>query len=382
MYNALISEVENMDPELQLNLKRLVKWALYFMMLATIYLVFTYLFPMLGLLASRLPGIILPFVFAVLLALLIEPVVDVFEKYARLKRVWAVLVSLLLVITGFVLVVVAGVTVIIKEMSSLYWLALAYTDRIIGQVMSSVSDIKLFYLQLNLPPQLQNALQDNLQSGLELLQKVLNISIEAMIQAVGKLPGLLIFLAIAAVAAFLITKDRALIRNFVIGSFPESKREQTTRVISDLLKALSGFVKAYSILISITGILTMVSLKIMGVEYAFTLGVMTGLMDVLPIIGPGAVFIPWTLWEFITGHTSMAMGLLFVYVLITVVRQFAEPKIVGDSIGLHPLATLISLYVGLQLGGVAGMIMGPVVVVIFIAFYRAGLLQKWDWRKK
>jgi len=371
-----------MDPELQLNLKRLVKWALYFMMLSTIYLIFTYFFPMLGVIASRLPGIILPFVFAVLLALLIEPIVDVFEKYARLSRVWAVLVSLVLVITGFVLVVVAAVTVIIKEMSSLYWLALSYTDKIIGQVMISVSDIKLFYLQLNLPPQLQTALQDDLQSGLELLQKVLNISIEAMIQAVGKLPGLLIFLAIAAVAAFLITKDRALIRNFVVGSFPESKREQTTRVISDLLKALSGFVKAYSILISITGILTMVSLKIMGVEYAFTLGVLTGLMDVLPIIGPGAVFIPWTLWEFITGHTSMAMGLLFVYVLITVVRQFAEPKIVGDSIGLHPLATLMSLYVGLQLGGVAGMILGPVVVVIFIACYRAGLLQKWDWRNK
>ncbi|NMC28149.1 MAG: AI-2E family transporter, partial [Syntrophomonadaceae bacterium] len=195
-----------MDPELQLNLKRLVKWALYFMMLATVYLVFTYLLPMVGILASRLPGIILPFVFAVLLALLIEPLVDVFEKHARLKRVWAVLVSLLLVITGFVLVVVAAVTVIIKEMSSLYWLALAYTDRIIGQVMISVSDIKLFYLQLNLPPQVQTALQDNLQTGLELLQKVLNVSVEAMIQAAGKLPGLLIFLAIAAVAAFLITK--------------------------------------------------------------------------------------------------------------------------------------------------------------------------------
>ena len=101
----------------------------------------------------------------------------------------------------------------------------------------------------------------------------------------------------------------------------------------------------------------------------------------MPVLGPGLVFVPWIIWEFISGHTGLGVSLLVVYTVISVVRQILEPKIVGDSIGLHPLATLISLYVGLQLGGVVGMILGPVTVVIVIACYRAGLLDKYDWRK-
>jgi len=92
--------------------------------------------------------------------------------------------------------------------------------------------------------------------------------------------------------------------------------------------------------------------------------------------------IPWIIWEFITGHTGMGISLSVVYTIIIVVRQFLEPQIVGDSIGLHPLATLLSLYVGLQIGGITGMILGPVLVVIIIASYRAGLLERFDWRER
>jgi sporulation integral membrane protein YtvI len=149
-----------------------------------------------------------------------------------------------------------------------------------------------------------------------------------------------------------------------------------------LLKALNGFFRAYSILITITAIITLISLKILGVKYAFTLGITVGIMDILPVFGPGAIMVPWIVWEFMTGNTGMGVSLTVVYGLISVVRQFLEPQIVGDSIGLHPLATLISLYVGLQLGGFAGMILGPVLLVIFIASYRVGLLDRFDWRQK
>jgi sporulation integral membrane protein YtvI len=210
----------------------------------------------------------------------------------------------------------------------------------------------------------------------------MNNSINILMQGFVKLPGILVFLGISTVATFLIIKDRALIRTFVIDVLPSPSRAKSRNVITELLKALSGFLKAYSILITITAVITLVSLKILGVEYAFILGILVGIMDILPVLGPGAIMVPWIIWEFIVGNTSMGVSLLVVYTIITVVRQFLEPQIVGDSIGLHPLATLISLYVGLQLGGVTGMIMGPVLVVILIASYRAGLLDRFDWREK
>lgn len=370
-----------MDPELGKNLKRLTKWAIYFVILATMYLAFMYMFPLIFKILSGVPGVILPFIFAFILALLIEPLVNIFEKYAHLKRIWAVLASLIVAIGGFGLLLGAIVAVIIQEMSSLYHLALARSDQIISQIMSSLGDIRVFYLQLNIPPQVQTALQDNLQSGLQWLQRLMNISINGLMQGFIKLPGILIFLTIATVAAFLIIKDRALIRTFVLNILPENKREPSLRVINDLSKALSGFVRAYSILISVTGLLTLISLQILGVEYAFTLGILVGIMDILPILGPGAILVPWIIYEFISHHTGMGISLAGVYVLISVTRQILEPKIVGDSIGLHPLATLMSLYIGLQLGGFTGMILGPVVVIMVIALYRAGLLNRWDWRK-
>jgi sporulation integral membrane protein YtvI len=371
-----------MEPELQKNLKKLVKWSTYVMVLLTIYLLFVYIFPLFMRIAVYFPVVFLPFIFAILLALMIEPVVNLFEKHGRFKRIWAVLCSLILVIGGFMLAVFMAVTVIIREMSALYRLAAAHSDQIIGQIMSSFGDFQLYYVQLNLPPQVENALQGNLQNGLRLVQELLSSSINALMQGFIKLPGILIFLTIATVAAFLIIKDRALIRTFVMGILPPSTREQSSRVITDLLKALSGFVRAYSILISITAVITMLALKILGVEYALTLGLLIGIMDILPVLGPGAIMVPWIIWEFMSGHAGMGISLLVVYLIISVTRQVLEPKIVGDSIGLHPLATLISLYVGLQLGGGTGLILGPVLVVIFIASYRAGLLDRWDWRSK
>ncbi len=371
-----------MDPELLKSLKKLVKLSIFVMALIAVYLLFTYVFPIFAKIMAFLPAIFMPFIFAILLALLIEPVVNLFEKHMRLKRSWAVFFSLILVIGGFLSIVSLLVTVTIREMSALYRLALSHSDQIIAQVMTFLTNFRLSYLQLNLPPQVQAALQDNLQKGVLLLQHLMNTSINGLAQGFASLPGILVFLGISTVATFFIIKDRALIRTFVIDILPSPARSKTRDVINELLKALSGFFKAYSILITITAIITLVALKIIGVKYAFTLGIVIGLLDILPVLGPGAIMVPWIIWEFMTSNTSMGISLLVVYATISVIRQFLEPQIVGDSIGLHPLATLVSLYVGLQLGGLVGMIMGPVLVVIFIATYRAGLLDRFDWREK
>lgn len=371
-----------MDPELQRKLKKLIQWTIFVLALLSIYLLFTYVFPILARVLIYFPMVFMPFIFAVLLALIIEPVVNLFEKYGRLKRIWAVFLSLFLVIGGFISILLMVAAVVIKEMSSLYRLALSHSDAITGQIMTSLTNFRLSYLQLNLPPQVQTTVQDNLQNAIQILQQLMGTTLNALMQAFIKLPGILVFIGIATVATFLIIKDRALIRTFVIEILPSSSRAKAVNVIGELFKALSGFVKAYSILITITAVITMVSLRILGVEYAFLLGILVGIMDIMPVLGPGAVMVPWIIWQFMIGNTRMGISLLVVYAIISVVRQFLEPQIVGDSIGLHPLATLLSLYVGLQVAGVYGMILGPVLIVIFMACYRAGLLERFDWREK
>ncbi|HPF20898.1 MAG TPA: sporulation integral membrane protein YtvI [Syntrophomonas sp.] len=369
-----------MDQEIKKNLLLLLKTSSIVIAMFGLYLLLVYLFPVMGRILGYIPNLFLPFIFAILIAILVEPVVNFFETKLRFKRVLAVLTSLLLVIGGFVYLVSMLVTAIIKQLTTIYRATQSNADSMIADMIGTISEVRLIFLRLDLPLQIQNTLQSSLQQAIEWAQHLISAIINSLVTFVTLLPGLMIFLMIATVATFFIIKDRALIRSFVLHIIPPGMRDSGQDVLGKLIKAFVGFVKAYSILISITFILTLVAMKILNVQYALTLALIIALADILPVLGPGAIYVPWIIWEFISHHLAMGIALLAAYVIISAVRQFLEPKIVGDNIGLHPLVTLMSLYVGLKLGGVVGMIMGPVCVVIFIAIYRTGVLDRYDWR--
>lgn len=371
-----------MDPILLKYLRTLTRFGIVVLFLVIIYLLFTFVFPILGKVLSYFPLLFLPFILAIALAVLIEPVVNFFEIKLRFKRNLATALSLLLVVSGLIYFLSLIVSIMIRELTGLFPLLGEYSDQAVIRFMNAVSNFRWFYVQLNLPIELQQTLQNNLQESFRLLSSFMDTSIKALTQALLMLPEAFIFLLIATVATYLIINDRALIRDFVLDWLPGTARSQTVNVVGQLFKALIGFVKAYSMLISITAILTMLAMKILGVDYILTIGMTVGLLDILPVLGPGTFFVPWILFELFTGKTRLAISLLVVYTIITVVRQSLEPKVVGDNIGLHPLATLVSLYAGLQLGGFTGLVLGPILMVFIIASYRAGIFDRFDWRKR
>ncbi|MGI6412263.1 MAG: sporulation integral membrane protein YtvI [Syntrophomonadaceae bacterium] len=370
-----------MDLDLQKYLKLLARIAIIVMLLVAAHFLYSYVFPIIGEILSYLPELFLPFIIAVILAVLIEPLVVFFETKLRFRRTLAVLTSLGLSFGGLTYLIVLIMTTIVSEVTSLYFFTRANSDEIIDRVMTSFNDIQLFYLRLDLPQQIQDSIEDSLEALLKLVNRLMDASIEQLVNWLTMLPSLFIFLIISTIATFFIMKDRALIREFFLGVIPDKARLKTRDVIGQLFKTLVGFVKAYSILVSTTAVVTMVALKLLGIKYILTIGIIVGLLDILPVLGPGLLFIPWILWQFIIGKTSLGIGLIVVYAVISVVRQSLEPKVVGHNIGLHPLATLVSLYIGLQIGGFKGMIIVPVLVVIFVACYRAGVFNQLIWRK-
>ena len=103
----------------------------------------------------------------------------------------------------------------------------------------------------------------------------------------------------------------------------------------------------------------LIGLLILKKDYAFLISLGIAAVDLLPLLGAGSVLLPWAIVSFIMRDTQTAMGLLILYGIIVVVRQIAEPRIVGSSIGISPIASLFSMYVGLKLFGLIGMILGP-----------------------
>ena len=115
---------------------------------------------------------------------------------------------------------------------------------------------------------------------------------------------------------------------------------------------IAKFIKAYSAIISITFLELSIGFWILGIPNPFLFGAMIAFIDILPILGTGAVLLPWSVIALVLGNTKIGIGMFILYIIITAVRQTIEPKIVGQQIGLHPIITLILMYVGAQLMGV------------------------------
>ncbi|NLU49778.1 MAG: sporulation integral membrane protein YtvI [Syntrophomonadaceae bacterium] len=367
-----------MDPQLARSLKLLVKTAILVLGLLAVYLLFTYVLPLAGRMLVAIPGYIMPFIVALLLAVLIEPLASVFERRLRLNRGWSVFLSLILVwgTAGFLLT--ALIARLIDELVGLYRVLAEHSVQISNMVVRLLGRAELFYLQLNLPRDVQLSIQNSLFQYLRNLEQVLNNTANLLMGIMAALPGFFIFFLIVTVATFFIMRDRALIREYFFAIIPENWKVTTRTVINDLFGVFVGFLKAYSFLVLMTGLQTIIGLRLLGVEYALTLGIVTGLLDIMPVLGPGILFIPWIVFSYATGSTGFATGLLVLYAVLVAVRQVLEPKVVGDSIGLHPLATLISLYIGLKLIGPAGLILGPVVVILYLACQRAGVFRRFS----
>jgi len=180
----------------------------------------------------------------------------------------------------------------------------------------------------------------------------------------------------AVVAVFFISRDKDIILKSLEQHLPAFLYKRLVLIGSESGSALFGYIKAQFILMFIAAGITFIGLQILGVPYAFLLAILVGIADLLPIVGPGAVFFPWIIWEALNGNYGFAIALLILYAIVTIVRQVSQAKIVGDNIGLHPLEALIALFVGLRLMGVLGLIFGPIIWVVIKACWKSGVFSR------
>ncbi|MDR1616423.1 MAG: sporulation integral membrane protein YtvI [Syntrophomonadaceae bacterium] len=368
-----------MDPELQKYVKFLVKIAILVLGIAAFFLTVTYIFPYLGVFFKKAPSVLLPFIIAVIMAFIIEPAVVFLENKVHIKRSLAAFISLLLFLGLLSLVLFFLFSRIGSELARISPMVATHSLDFSGIIINFINDLKVYFLALEISPELQAAFNDNWAAAVNFISAHINNMITGVFYFLTLLPNLMVVITIATIATFFMVKDKAMIKSFIWKNMPAGAQIKSNRVLHDVMDSLAGFVKAYIILVSITAIITMIALKIAGVQYALTIGMVTGVLDLLPILGPGLVFLPWIIWELILGSKSLGIGLLVIYVIISVVRQVLEPKITGDNIGLHPLATLLSMYIGLKLIGFIGIIAGPVLLVLAIAVKRAGFFDSFKW---
>jgi len=160
--------------------------------------------------------------------------------------------------------------------------------------------------------------------------------------------------------------------SFIKAQCPDKIKRNITETKEIFRTAVLRYMVAVLKIQIITFIILAVGMLILGVENALLIAVGIAIMDALPVIGTGTVLIPWTIIELIRGNFPLALGLIILYLIITITRNIVEPKIVGDNLGLNPIVALMAIYLGLRLFGIFGMIMMPIVTQIILELHRRG----------
>jgi sporulation integral membrane protein YtvI len=326
-----------------------------------------------------------PFIIAIVIALMINPFVNWLERKGRLPRTGAVIVSLILIVSIFVGLItlliaeiVSGADYLSNEVPQHVETLVKYIeDFIVANVIPLYHQIAGLFKSLDAGQQgtiLQNietAGSKIATSAGEFLQNFL----QKLPRLISWIPNAATVLVFATLATFFISKDWYKLSEKAEKYIPGKAISSGEKVFIDLKKALFGFIRAQFTLISITAVIVLIGLLILRVDYAITIALVSGLVDILPYLGTGAVFVPWIAYEFITGDINLGIGLSVLYSIVVVQRQIMEPKILSSSIGLDPLATLVALFVGFKLVGFLGLILGPVSLVILTTLRRAGVFK-------
>lgn len=316
---------------------------------------------------------LLPFALAFLASLLLEPAVVLLASRLRLGRSWATLIVLGALSLAGGLFLTWATTQLVDAINSFIDAFPRYKATVDGFIQEIAERATQAYG--NLPPQVIEYIAKNTSRVGEALEGILTDLGRAVLSLLTAVPGFLTAGLTASLfvllATFFTSKDLPRVKAVLWRLVPQSDRPKVRSLLSDLTRVALRYLRAQALLIGITTLLTTLGLLIVGVENWLTAGLLIGLLDLLPVVGPSLVFIPWIVYLLIVGQLPHAIGLLVVYAAASGGRTLAEAKVIGDTVGLHPLATLIALYSGALLWGVPGALLGPAILLVIKAIVKA-----------
>lgn len=320
--------------------------------------------------------IAIPLVIALLTALILNPVVRLLQKKTKINRKFSVIIVFL----AFLLVIGFTSTVIVTKA--------------IAQIVNFAEDLPGHFNQLNivynkwmmdfqqyaqtLPTEFVNQVSESIEHNLSALTTMVKetFTLDNIAQIVAKIPQFLISFLVYLIALFLFMLELPLLKSKVYNMLTEETAEKVTFMNKRLTDVFLGFFKAQFFISLIIFVVSLLGLLIIAPDIAVIMSLIIWIIDLVPIIGSIIVLGPWALYMFMSGDTAMGIELSILAAILLGIRRTVEPKMMGEHIGLSPLATLISMFLGLKLLGILGFILGPLLIIAFNSAKEAGII-KW-----
>lgn len=319
----------------------------------------------------------LPFIIAYLFALAVNPLVRKMQQKLHIPRTAAGAIVIVLLVGGLGSIIVWALYKIINESKTLY----SQFPQIYASLTQEIEiiKIKLSGIYDNFPPNIQQSLQSVSESVSSAAANIINTKSMPIVISAGSVakafPKALVSTIVFLLATFFIISDFEHVNMVVKKPFRQSTHEKLAILSEQIKKYLGGYIKAQGIIMIVVFFILFIGLSILKIEYGLLIALGTAFLDALPFFGSGAVLWPWSIISFITGNFKTGFGLIIMYVIIIITRQSIEPKIVSKNIGMNPLLTLISMYLGFKLLSIGGMILGPIILMLVFSFYKAHMFD-------
>ncbi len=373
--------------------KRIINFVYFTIILGITYLFFKYCF-----------GVFFPFLFAFLIAIIVQKPADSIVKKIKVKKkiVTTILVLLLFAIVASVISLLGMKLIdVIKSIVSFVTAKLSDLPSLIDEIKNWVINIASFLpdkfearfiesatdwfdvLREKSASEIAATIMDSASGGEKISLSALSTPLIGLLSTVKQIPMFLVAVIICVLSSCFMAADYDWIATFVKNQLPAEQKRKLSISKKVVFKSLGNLIRSYTLIILITGTEIFIGLNILTLVGLYSGGniaiiaVIVALLDILPVLGTGTFMIPWSLYSLITGKVGLAIGLFAVYAIIYVVRQIIEPKIVGGTVGLPSFLTLMGMYIGSQLFGFIGIFLVPILLIIVKLLNDEGVIHLW-----
>ena len=326
-----------------------------------------------------LASLLSPFLFALVLAWVLNPAVRWLQRRtnASRKAVSMVLVVLVFAVIGGVLFGLGWIAV--DQVRSLFDNRQSLLDELLGGLVSVVNSVSGWLGGL-VPQGVLTTSEDLVDAfvgwvqGLDFSGWLTEMAGQAPSMVTG-VSNFAVALVVFMMASYFITGDYPRLRFELTDRVPMVARDFCRSVKDIFMSAFGGYVKSQLILSAGVFMILTIGFLLMRQPYGLLLAFGLAVLDFIPIIGSGTMMVPWAVVDMVLGNYGEAAALMSIWGVIALFRRFAEPKILGDQTGLSPILSLVGIYVGMKLGGVLGMVVGPLLLLVCINLAKLGIFR-------
>ena len=326
----------------------------------------------------RILKFFLPFVIGWIVAMIANPLVHFLEKRVKIVRKH----SSAIIIAMVILIIVGAATlltvVIVKEAKEL----MNDVPEIVETVKEQFEQASLYIdkatapLPDNIQAAISNAIDGLDNSVSEYMNRNDILSVSSAGNLVGNVAEGFLAVIVTILSAYFFAAGRNELTAGLRRKLPESIQNYWRLIFDNFKSAFGGYFKAQFKIMLVLTVIMFIGFEILQVGYSFLFAIGIAFLDLLPVFGTVAILWPWAIMDMLSGNYFRAIGLVVIYLICQIVKQVLQPKMVGDSIGLHPLATLIFMYIGYRFYGILGIIIGIPVGMVLVNLYRIGVFER------